>query len=180
MNPLNPVGGPHPAFHAIVAMSEDRAIAFQGKLPWHLPLEYRWFKHKTMGGAMIMGRKTCEAIGRALPGRISYVLSRRASECLGAKCYPDVAQLIAALPNDKTAWVVGGTEIYRQFLPRCTFLYVSRIKKSTPGDVFFPEFEEAFSLDQAIFENADFSVERWLRHGATGASPETWPFRSTD
>ena len=95
-----------PVLHAIVAMSENRAIAFEGKMPWHLPLEYRWFKHKTMGGAMIMGRKTCEAIGRTLPGRVTYVLSRQAGECLGAPCYADIDQLLASLPADKAG--LGG------------------------------------------------------------------------
>jgi dihydrofolate reductase len=165
-----------PILHAIVAMSENRAIAFEGKMPWHLPLEYRWFKHKTMGSAMIMGRKTCESIGRTLPGRVSLVLSRQAGECLGAKCYPTIDQLAADLPADKPAWVVGGAEIYRQLLPRCTFLYLSRIKKITPGDVFLPAFEDQFAPDQVIHENDDFRVERWLRNGETGSPNEPWPF----
>ena len=165
-----------PTFHAIVAMSENRAIAYEGKMPWHLPLEYRWFKHKTMGSAMVMGRKTCEAIGKALPGRISYVLSRQGGECLGAKCYTTIDSLCADLPADKPAWVVGGAEIYRQFLPHCTFLYLSRIKRTTPGDVFFPAFEDQYALNQVIHENDDFRVERWLRRGEPAECPETWPF----
>jgi dihydrofolate reductase len=165
-----------PTFHAIVAMSENRAIAYEGKMPWHLPLEYRWFKHKTMGGALIMGRKTCEAIGKALPGRTSYVLSRSEGECLGAKCYATIELLCAALPPGEPAWVVGGAEIYRQFFPRCTFLYLSRIKRTTPGDVFLPPFEDQFALNQVIQENDDFRVERWLRNGAAATPPEVWPF----
>jgi dihydrofolate reductase len=165
-----------PTLHAIVAMSENRAIAFEGKMPWHLPLEYRWFKHKTMGSAMIMGRKTCEAIGRTLPGRTTYVLSRHAGECLGSPCYTDIETIIDELPTDKPAWVVGGAEIYRQLLPRCTHLYLSRIKKTTPGDVFFPPFENDFSLDQSVHENDDFRVERWLRNGVGPEPPEAWPF----
>jgi len=163
-----------PSFHAIVAMSENRAIAHEGKLPWHLPLEYRWFKYKTMGGALIMGRKTCEAIGKALPGRTRYVLSRQAGERLGAKCYPAIDSLIAALPTDQPAWVVGGAEIYRQFFSRCTCIYLSRIKRITPGDVFLPPFEDQFTLDQVIHENADFRVERWRRNDAAAAAPEEW------
>ena len=61
------------------------------------------------------------------------------------------------------SWCVGGADIYSQFLPACTFLYLSRIKKNTSGDVFFPAFEETFALDQVIEENSDFRVERWLR-----------------
>jgi dihydrofolate reductase len=163
-------------FHAIVAMSENRAIAYEGKLPWHLPLEYRWFKHKTMGGAMIMGRKTCEAIGKALPGRTSYVLSRRGGECLGAKCYTDFNSLCDDLPGDKPVWVVGGAEIYQQLFPRCTCIYLSRIKRITPGDVFLPVFEDQFTLNQIIHENPDFRVERWLRNGVLAGDPEAWPF----
>ena len=165
-----------PLFHAIAAMSENRAIAYEGKLPWHLPLEYRWFKHKTMGSAMIMGRKTLEAIGKPLPGRTSYVLSRQALDLPGAKCFSDIAPLTADLSPDKPAWVVGGAEIYRQFLPLCTFLYLSRIKRNTPGDVFFPAFKDTYTLNQVIHENADFRVERWLRHGAQAEADEAWPF----
>jgi dihydrofolate reductase len=165
-----------PVLHAIVAMSENRAIAHEGKLPWHLPLEYRWFKHKTMGSAMIMGRKTFEAIGKPLPGRTSHVLSRHAADLPGAKCYSEIADLTANLPQDKAAWVVGGAEIYRQFLPLCTFLYLSRIKQATPGDVFFPAFEDTYALNQVIHENDDFRVERWLRIGASSEAPEPWPF----
>ena len=64
------------------------------------------------------------------------------------------------------AVVVGGAEIYRQFFPRCTFLYLSRIKRTTPGDFFLPPFEDQFALNQVIHENDDFRVERWL----TGAA----------
>jgi dihydrofolate reductase len=165
-----------PPLHAIVAMSENRAIAYEGKMPWHLPLEYRWFKHKTMGSAMVMGRKTFEAIGKPLPGRTSHVLTRHTSELPGATCYFDIEALMAGLPKDKPSWVVGGAEIYCQFLPACTFLYLSRIKKTTPGDVFFPPFEDEYGLNQVIHEHDDFRVERWLRNGALAEPPEVWPF----
>ncbi len=165
-----------PVLHAIVAMSENRAIAFEGKLPWHLPLEYRWFKHKTMGSAMIMGRKTFEAIGQPLPGRTSHVLTRHVANLPGAQVHGEIEPLLAALPQDKPAWVVGGAEIYRQFLPLCTFLYLSRIKRTTTGDVFFPAFEDTFALNQVIHENDDFRVERWLRDDAQPQPAEPWPF----
>lgn len=114
-----------PVLHAIVAMSQNRAIAFEGKLPWHLPLEYRWFKQKTMGSAMVMGRKTFIAIGKPLPGRTSFVLTRHVKELPGAKCYFDIEALLADLPKNKPSWVVGGADIYGQFLPACTFLYLA-------------------------------------------------------
>jgi dihydrofolate reductase len=165
-----------PPLHAIAAMSENRVIGSGGKIPWRLPLDFRWFKHKTMGSAMIMGRKTFESIGEPLPGRTSLVLSRQGGPSPGAQFFSDAEKLLASLPTDKPAWVVGGAEIYRRFLPRCRFLYLSRVKRKAAGDVFFPTFEEQFALDQVIHENDDFRVERWLRNGATPGPPEPWPF----
>lgn len=165
-----------PLLHAIAAMSENRAIGHEGKIPWHLPLDFRWFKHKTAGSTMVMGRKTFISIGKPLPGRTSCVLTRHVKELPGATCYFDIEALLADLPADKPSWVVGGADIYQQLLPVCTFLYLSRVKKTTVGDVFFPEFETRFTLDQVIHENDDFRVERWLRHGATAGPPEAWPF----
>ncbi len=67
-----------PTYQAIAAITQNRCIGDKGKLPWHLPQEYAWFKQKTMGGTLIMGRKTYESIGRPLPGRQTVVLSRSA------------------------------------------------------------------------------------------------------
>ncbi len=64
-----------PTIHAIAAVSENRVIGNQGKIPWHLPDDFRWFKHKTMGATLVMGRKTYESIGKPLPGRKTVVLS---------------------------------------------------------------------------------------------------------
>jgi dihydrofolate reductase len=165
-----------PELYAIAAISENRALAFQDKLPWHLPLEYRWFKHKTMGGTLIMGRKTREAIGRALPGRTNLVLSRGEGTFPETRCYPGFETLMADLPADRPAWVVGGAEIYRQLFPRCARLYLSRIKRVTEGDVFLPPFEDQFVLDQTIHDNPDFRVECWRRLGEPPLPPEPWPF----
>ena len=166
-----------PTFHAIVAVSENGVIADHGKLPWHLPEEYRWFKHKTIGGTLIMGRKTREAIGRALPRRTNLVLTRGRIEFPETICYASVEKLTASLREDQTVWVVGGAEIYRIFLPRCTFLYLSRIKGTFSGNVYFPSFEDQFRLDQTINDSADFRIERWLNQTQANEmhAPETWP-----
>ena len=165
-----------PELHAIAAISENRALAFQEKLPWHLPLEYRWFKHKTMDGTLIMGRKTREAIGRALPGRTNLVLSRHPVTFPETRCYAGFEALMADLPTDRPSWVVGGAEIYRQLFPRCSRLYLSRIKRVTEGDVFLPPFEDQFVLDQTIHDNPEFRVECWRRLGEPPLPPEPWPF----
>jgi dihydrofolate reductase len=168
-----------PIFYAIAAMSENRVIGNQGRLPWHLPEEYRWFKHKTMGGTLIMGRKTFESIGEPLPGRETVVLSRTAMAFGTTRCCDLFAldETLSTLP--KPYWICGGVEIYRQLLGKCVLLYLTRIKRVIPGDAFFPAFEETFELDQLIHENAQFRIERWINKNLSDSSklpPEPWPF----
>jgi dihydrofolate reductase len=168
-----------PIFYAIAAMSQNRAIGYQGKLPWNFPEEYAWFKQKTMGGTLIMGRKTFESIGKPLPGRETVVLTR-SSKALKVTTCPDVASLdqtLSALP--KPYWICGGVEIYRQLLKNCDLLYLTQVKRVVPGDAFFPPFEDKFELDQTIHENELFRVERWKRlfHPERAPiEPEPWPF----
>src|SRR5277367_2048684 len=109
-----------PVFHAIAAMSENRVIGNQGKIPWHLPEDFRWFKHKTMGGTLVMGRKTFESIGKPLPRRKTIVLSRDA-KFSAVDTYLDITSLEQALPAlPAPYWICGGAEIYRQLLEKCS------------------------------------------------------------
>ena len=165
-----------PVLHAIVAMSENRAIGFEGKIPWHLPLDFRWFKHKTMGGILIVGRKTLESLPQSLPGRECWVLSRHTLNRPEVKVYHETNSLLRDLPDDKIAWLSGGAQIYAELLPACLFLYLTRVKRTVPGDTFFPPFEDRFTLDQCIYENNEFRVERWRINNAPPAAPEMWPF----
>src|ERR1022692_4632631 len=99
-----------PHYFAIVAMSENRCIGNRGKIPWQLPEEQQWFKQKTMGGTLIMGRKTYKSIGKPLPGRETLVLSRSV-EIPGVTMCQDLATLDEALrPLPKPYWVCGGVE----------------------------------------------------------------------
>jgi dihydrofolate reductase len=190
-----------PLFHAIAAMSENRVIGNQGKIPWHIPDDFRWFKHKTMGGTLIMGRKTFESIGKPLPGRKTIVLTRQSLNLPDVETCPDATALKKRL-SDRVAsqlsagthtrlpanqepparivpWVCGGAEIYRLFLPQCSTLHLTRIKREVKGDTFFPEFENDFSLEQVIHENQSFRVERWVRKGGTHYTfNEAWPFEA--
>jgi dihydrofolate reductase len=169
-----------PVFHAIAAMSENRVIGNQGKIPWHLPEEYRWFKHKTMGGTLIMGRITYESIGKPLPGRKTIVLTHADMAVPGVEICRDAQLLLDRFDTESTfgtTWICGGTQIYEQFLPKCSYLYLTRVKQNVKGDAFFPAFENEFSLEQVIHENHDFRVERWFRKGWThDGSREAWPF----
>jgi dihydrofolate reductase len=166
-----------PILYAMAAMSENRVIGVEGKLPWHIPADFRWFKHKTMGTTLIMGRKTFESIGKALPGRKTVMITRRAiSMPYDVPDYCDLASLdteLARLPAPY--WVSGGAEIYRQLLPRCDVLYLTRVKRTVEGDTFFPEFESDFTLGQVIHDEVEFRVERWQRKGSPALADEPWP-----
>jgi len=188
-----------PHFHAIAAMSENRVIGDHGKIPWHLPEDFRWFKHKTMGGTLIMGRKTFESIGKPLPGRKTIVLTHQAVFVDDVEICTDATMLIQRFSDEQAVrpewgehihmpetatsepfrppWICGGAQVYQRFLPECMKLYLTRIKSTVPGDVFFPPFENDFSLSQVIHETENFRVERWLRNGyTTYTSHESWPF----
>src|SRR5258708_5235853 len=123
-----------PIFHAIAAMAENRVIGHQGKIPWYLPEDFHWFKHKTMGGTLIMGRKTFESIGKPLPGRKTIVLTKSETLLPGVEICPDIRNL----PSDNSwtangydiCWVCGGTQIYQQLLPKCFYLYLTCVKQS--------------------------------------------------
>jgi|SRR5581483_487500 len=126
----------------LAALDRNRAIGRTGAMPWHLPDDLKRFRARTLGKAVLMGRKTALAIGRALPGRPNLVLTR-ANEAP----YPD--QRVVNSLEDAVEFaagaelvVIGGGEVYRQALPRATDLWLTQIDTETPdADTFFPEFD---------------------------------------
>ncbi len=144
-------------------MSENRVIGSDGDIPWHLPEDFKWFKRTTMGGILVMGRKTYESIGRPLPGRQTVVLSRNPTTIEGVQVLNDTTG-IDSLADDQTIWIAGGGQIYSQLLPRCSELYLTRVHRECQGDAFFPSFEDDFSFSKNLLENSDFTVELWLRN----------------
>lgn len=149
-------------FKAIAAMSENRVIGNQGDIPWHLPEDFKWFKKTTMGDILVMGRKTYESIGRPLPGRETYVISRSPQTIEGVTCIQSLDTL-KELNTEQTIWIAGGGEIYKQMLPRCSDLYLSRVHRTVEGDAYFPEFEDQFKLKEVVHQTEDFTVEHWIR-----------------
>src|SRR5437660_9994442 len=80
-------------FKAIAAMSLNRVIGAGNKIPWHLPEDFKWFKRMTTGQVVVMGRKTFESIGKALPNRTTIVLTRSSQPIAGAQIMPDLASV---------------------------------------------------------------------------------------
>ncbi len=150
-------------FKAIVAMGQNRVIGKDNKIPWHLPEDFKWFKSKTLGHVVVMGRKTFDSLPKPLPGRDNVVLSRTAREISGATVITQLSELKPFLDAGKEIWVIGGCEVYRLMLPYCSDLYLTLVKQSPEGDVFFPEFESGFSLPERITENENFKILHYKR-----------------
>jgi len=174
-------------FYAIAAMSENRVIGNHGKIPWHIRDDFRWFKHKTLNQTILMGRKTFESIEQPLPQRKTIVVTRGMKPHPGVEICPNTHDLIEqwkkASRNDpsETVWICGGAEIYREFLPYCSMLYLTRVKREVEGNTFFPPFEDNYTLNQVIHETKEFRVERWFNNKQAGRlfyepPPESWPF----
>jgi dihydrofolate reductase len=151
-------------FQAIAAMSENRVIGQAGRIPWHLPEDFKWFKQATMGGILVMGRKTFESIGRPLPGRETVILSRSGFAAPGTRTVPSVESLDQLLAGDPRAvWIAGGAEIYSLLLGRCGQLFLTRVKRAATGDAFFPPFEHDFTQVATVLDHPDFAVLRYER-----------------
>ena len=144
-------------FKAIAAMAENRVIGYGPKIPWHLPEDFKWFKQTTLGHVLVMGRKTYESIGRPLPGRQTLVLSRSATAIEGVQVISSLNK-IDVTDESKTVFICGGAEIYELALPRCSDLYLTRVKRSVQGDVLFPPFEDQFREAEEIRDCDEFRI----------------------
>ena len=126
----------------IVAASANNVIGVDGQLPWRLPEDLRHFKAITMGKPMIMGRSTFESIGKALPGRQSIVLTRQANFAAeGCDVVADMEAALDAAGDAEEVMIVGGGEIYRQFLPNADRIHLTRVQTEVRGDTTFPELD---------------------------------------
>ncbi len=127
----------------IVAKADNGVIGYENKMPWHIPAELQYFKARTMGKPIIMGRKTFDSLGRVLPGRPHVVVSRSKLD-LPENCYSvnsleaGIAQAQALTEGDEVV-VIGGAEIYRQALDKVDRLYITEVHLQPHGDTFFPD-----------------------------------------
>ena len=125
----------------VAAMAKDRVIGQAGCMPWHLPADLKHFKTITLGHPVVMGRRTFESIGRALPGRLNVVISRsRSSLPDGVVLADSLGAAISACGDHAVVMVIGGGEIYRQAMDRANRLELTLIDAAIDGDTHFPEF----------------------------------------
>lgn len=132
--------------YAIVAHDLNRAIGGGNDLLWHLPNDLKFFKEKTRGFPIIMGRKTFDSLGRPLPGRRNMVVTRQADwSAEGVEAFATVEAAVAALEG-ADGFIVGGGEIYRQSLGMVDVLYATVVHTQIEGaDTWFPEYLDQFT-----------------------------------
>jgi dihydrofolate reductase len=127
----------------IVAASTNNVIGKDGGLPWRLPEDLKRFKEITMGKPMIMGRATWESIGRALPGRQNIVMTRQSDfVATGCDVVATIQEALAIAGDAAEVMIIGGGNLYQQFLPQTDRIYFTRVHTSIDGDTSFPELNE--------------------------------------
>jgi dihydrofolate reductase len=129
----------------IVAASENNVIGIHNELPWRLPADLKYFKTTTLGKPIIMGRKTFESLGKALPGRPNIVITRQGDY------HPEhtfvVSSLDAALDKARSfggdeLFITGGSQIFEVSWPLINRIYLTRVHAVVEGDAFFPEIDK--------------------------------------
>jgi dihydrofolate reductase len=152
-------------FKAIAAMSENRVIGRGAAIPWRIPEDLNWFKRMTVGHVVVMGRKTFESIGGALPDRTTVVLSRSRSNFPGANVAPSL-DAVCVGSKEQEVFICGGGQVYSQALHLCSDLYLTLVKEVCEGDVFFPPFEEMFELENIILDRPDIRISHYRNRSA--------------
>ncbi len=147
---------------AIAAMSENRVIGAEGKIPWHLSEDLKFFKRTTLGHIILMGRKTYDSIGKPLPGRENWVLTRTGGEIAGVRLLRSPDEITE--PGDgRKLFLIGGGQLYQELLPRCSELLLTVVPRQVAGDAYFPRFEDDFALAEIVLRTEDMEIRRYVR-----------------
>ncbi len=127
----------------IVAMARNRVIGRKNKIPWHIPEEMHHFKTTTMGHAVIMGRKTFESMGKALPGRFNVVLTRNPDlHFPGCKTARNFEEGLRCCQGLEKVFIIGGRTIYQESIATADTILLSVLDAEYEGDTFFPAIPE--------------------------------------
>lgn len=131
----------------IAAMSQNRVIGLENKMPWHISADLKYFKKITLNHPIIVGRKTFESWGgKPLPQRRNLIVSRNVNPQMTENCeyFTSLEDALSACAGDDEVFIVGGEQIYRQALPKAQRVYLTIIDKNVNGDTFFPELPDTF------------------------------------
>ncbi len=138
----------------ISAMAKNRVIGINNNLPWEIPEDMKFFRAKTKGHIMIMGRKTFESLGTPLPGRFHIIITRQKNyhyEHPQVKVVGTVNEAVALAKTILPEWpeevfIIGGGEIYKESLPVTNKIYLTIIEEEFDGDAYYPELPNCFQM----------------------------------
>ncbi|WP_063562892.1 dihydrofolate reductase [Paenibacillus sp. O199] len=143
----------------IVAMDKNGLIGCEGKLPWHIPWDLKYFREKTLGANVVMGRTTYKSIGKALPHRTNIILTSdknyKTNNCIVVNNIDEVLRYTEKSTAD--TFVIGGSSIYQQFLPYVDDMYINQIQSVYNGDAYFPQWdkEEWDTVQEQVVETTE-------------------------
>jgi dihydrofolate reductase len=158
-----------PRVTLIVAVADNGVIGRDNALPWHLPEDLKRFKRITLGKPVVMGRKTFESIGKPLPGRLNVVMTRAADYRRdGVTVVHDVEGAARAAGAADEIMIIGGSDLFRLFLPRATRVHITRVHADVAGDVHWPALDAA---QWRLVEREEFAADE--RH-AYPMTFESW------
>lgn len=130
----------------IAACAENRAIGKNNQLLWHIPEDFKYFKNKTAGHVVIMGKKTFESIGRPLPNRTNIVITRdinyKIEGCIVCHSLEEALEKAKEIEQQGEIFIIGGAQIYTLGMKYTDKLYITLVKGTFEADAFFPEYSE--------------------------------------
>jgi dihydrofolate reductase len=158
----------------ITAMAKNRVIGVNNTLPWELPEDMKFFRTKTKGHVMIMGRKTFESLGGPLPGRFHIIITRQPDYKYDHPQVKNVSSILEAVALAKTllpdwpeeVFIIGGGEIYKESLPVTNRVYLTIIDKEFAGDALYPELPNCFQMVERkeVPGEIPFAFTTWERN----------------
>ena len=143
-----------PRLSLIAALAQNRVIGIENRLPWKLPEDLAHFKALTLGHPILMGRKTFESLGRALPGRRNIVITRNPDyPAPGCEIASSITDAITLCGQANEVFFIGGAELYQQVLPLVDRLYLTEVQIEAQGDAWFPEFDRTAFAETGRVQN---------------------------
>ena len=142
----------------IAAIGKKNELGKDNKLIWDIPGDLKFFKKITINHVIVMGRKTFESIGRALPNRYNIVISKQLDDTMGVEVVDGFDEILDRFEQtDEDVYIIGGASLYNFFLPYAQKLYLTEIEDSRPADVYFPTFNkeeyDREDIDEPVEEN---------------------------
>ena len=126
----------------IAAVDENWGLGKDNQLLCHLPADLKHFKDITLGKPIIMGRKTYDSIGKALPGRLNIVLSKSVKDIKDVTIFDSMQKALFFTKDEPEVFIIGGAKIFEQSLPIANKIYLTVIRAKLSADVYFPELDK--------------------------------------